>query len=193
MTLETSTGLPQADVAVVRGLAARVAELAALPVQQERIREWEALNGLRPERPMAMIDEIPWHELAVAGQPDAESLALASAHPFARDVETMLRRELYRWDHLRVDMVVEPYLDIKKVINRPGWGFQIAESTIDQGEGNDIRSHHYEDQLENPEDVEKFRALEPSLNAAATAEREAWAHELLDGLLEVRMQGPHRV
>jgi len=189
MTAETSTGLPRADVAVVRGLAGRVAELAALPVQQERIREWEALNGLRPERPMAMIDEIPWHELSAAGQPGADELAVASAHPFAREIETALRRELYRWNHLRVDMVVRPYLDIKKAINRPGWGFRIAESTIDQGEGNEIRSHHYEDQLEQPEDIAKFQALEPSLDVERTAEREAWAHELLDGLLDVRMHG----
>ena len=189
MTAETSVGLPQADVETVRGLAARVAELAALPVQQERIREWQALNALRPERPMAMIDEIPWHELATPGQPGADELVVAATHPFAREIEARLRHELYGWNHLRVDMVVEPYLDIKKVINRPGWGLRIAEDTIDQGAGNEIRSHHYTDQLANPEDVEKFRALEPSLNAEATAEREAWAHELLDGLLEVRMQG----
>ena len=37
--------------------------------------------------------------------------------------------------------------------------------------------------------MEKFRVLEPSLDVEATAEREAWAHECLDGLLEVRMQG----
>ena len=187
MATETSTGLPAADVAAVRGLAARVAELAALPVQRERIREWEALNGLRPERPMAMLDEIPWHELAAPGVLAAEELATQSTHPFARDVETRLRRELYCWNHMRVDMVVEPYLDIKKAINRPGWGLRIAEDTIDQG--GEVRSHHYSDQLASPEDVEKFRALEPSLDAERTAEREAWAHELLDGLLEVRMQG----
>jgi hypothetical protein len=189
MTTETSTGLPAADVAVVRELAARVAEIAALPVQQERIREWEALNGLRPERPMAMIDEIPWHELVAPGLPGADELAMATSHPFARELETKLRRELYRWNHVRVDMVMEPYVDIKKVINRPGWGIRITEDTIDQGSGSVVQSHHYSDQLENPEDIEKFRALEPSLDVEATAEREAWAHELLDGLLEVRMQG----
>jgi hypothetical protein len=37
--------------------------------------------------------------------------------------------------------------------------------------------------------VEKFRVLEPNLDVESTAEREAWAHECLDGLLEVRMQG----
>ena len=180
---ETSTGLPAADVAVVRELAATVAELAALPVQQERIREWEALNGLRPERPMAMIDEIPWHEMNVD-----DELTVLSTHPFARELEATLRRELYRWNHMRVDMVVEPYVDIKKVVNRPGWGIRIAEDTIAQ-DGGVVQSHHYEDQLANPEDVEKLRVLEPSLDVARTAEREAWAHECLDGLLEVRMQG----
>lgn len=189
MTTETSTGLPQSDVKIIRGLAAAVAELAALPVQQETIRLWEAHNGLKPERPMAMIDEIPWHELTAPGVVGADELAVATSHPFAREIETRLRRELYRWGHVRVDMVVEPYLDIKKAINRPGWGMRIAEDTLDQGEGNEIRSHHYADQLEHPEDIEKFRALEPSLNVEKTAEREAWAHELLDGLLEVRMQG----
>ena len=188
---ETSTGLPQADVAVVRELAAKVAEIAALPVQQERIREWQALNGLKPERPMAMIDEIPWHELRTAGVAGADELVTRTSHPFAQELETKLLRELYRWNHLRVDMVVEDYVDIKKVINRPGWGIRITEDTINQGEGSAIQSHAYSDQLENPEDIEKFREPELSLDVAATAEIEARAHECLDGILGVRMQGWH--
>jgi len=187
MTIETSTGLPAADVAVVRGLARRIAEIAALPVQQERIREWQALNGLRPERPMAMIDEIPWHELATPGVLAADELTVQSTHPFTRELETRFLRELYRWNHLRVDMVVEPVVDVAKVINRPGWGLRIKDDTIDQG--GVVQSHHYSDQLAEPEDVEKIRVMEPSLNVEATAEREAWAHECLDGILDVRMQG----
>ena len=183
----TTNGLPAADVAVVRELAARVAEIAALPIQRETIRLWERHNGLRPERPMVMIDEIPWHELAAPGVPGADELKVASTHTFTRELETTLRRELYRWNHMRVDMVVEPYVDIKKVIDRPGWGIRIAEATIDQGGA--VQSHAYHDQLANPEDIEKLRVLEPSLDVERTAEREAWAHECLDGLLEVRMQG----
>ena len=182
----TSLGLPAADVAVVRELAARVAGLAALPVQRETVRLWEKLNGLEPERPMAMIDEIPWHELA-GDVPGGDELVTRTTHPFARELETRFLRELYRWNHMRVDMVVEPVVDVAKVINRPGWGLKVAEATIDQG--GVVQSHHYEDQLANPEDVEKIRVMEPSLDVEATAEREAWAHECLDGILEVRMQG----
>lgn len=188
---ETSTGIPQADVAVIRELAAKVAEIAALPVQQMRIREWEALNDLRPARPMAMIDEIPWHELSRPGVLAAEELVVVSTDSFTRELETRLRRELYRWNHMRVDMVVRPYMDFSKVICTTGWGLSIEEDTIEQGEGSNIRSHHYSDQLANPEDIEKFREPEVWLDEAATAEVEAKARECLDGILGVRMQGWH--
>ena len=83
---------------------------------------------------MAMIDEIPWHELASPGVPGAGELVVVSTHPFTRELETRLRRELYRWNHVRVDMVVRPWLDFGKVIKHglgppdrrehpgPGWG-----------------------------------------------------------------------
>ena len=45
--------LSQADLGVLQTLAHEVAEIAALPVQQETDRLWKALNGLRPARPMA--------------------------------------------------------------------------------------------------------------------------------------------
>lgn len=184
MSIMTSTGLPAADVVVVRELAARIAELAELPVQQERIREWEALNDLRPERPMAMIDEIPWHEMNVD-----DELTVLCTDPFTRELETRLRQELYRWDHMRVDMVIRPFLDFKKVINHSGWGLGIEEETIEVGDGNTIMSHHYEDQLANPEDIEKLRVPDISLDVERTAEVETKAHECLDGILGVRMQG----
>jgi hypothetical protein len=191
MTAETSTGLPAADVAIVRELASKLAEIAALPVQEERVREWTALNDLRPERPMAMIDEIPWHEMATPGVPGADELAVVSTDPFARELETRIRRELWRWNHARVDMVVRPYLDFGKTIRTTGWGLSIQDDTLDQGEGNVVQSHAYADQLENPEDIAKFKEPELWLDEAATAETEAKAHELLDGILGVRMQGWH--
>ena len=57
---DLSISLPPEDIAVVRELAARVAEIAALPVQQETIKLWQDLNALRPQRPMIQIDEVPW-------------------------------------------------------------------------------------------------------------------------------------
>ncbi len=191
--IRTTTGLPGADVVAVRELAAKVAELAALPVQQERIREWQALNGLRAERPMAMIDEIPWHELAAEGVPGADELAVTSTHPFTRELEARLRRELYCWNHMRVDMVVRSHVDFDRVVEHDGYGVAITEATLDRGDGNTIVSHHYEDILAGEDDVARLRPPAIRLDPERTAEVEAMAHECLDGILEVRMQGWNQI
>ena len=43
---------PEADVGVLRDLAARVAEIAALPVQEERAEMWRRHNRLEHGRPL---------------------------------------------------------------------------------------------------------------------------------------------
>ncbi len=53
------------DRATIRELAAQAAEIAALPVQEEKRRLWRRLNGLAPERPMVMIDQVCWNEMDV--------------------------------------------------------------------------------------------------------------------------------
>jgi len=131
-----------------------------------------------------MIDEMPWHELNRDGE-----LTIRSSDPFSRGLETSLRQTLYAWNHVRCDMVVEPYVDISKVIRHSGFGISIAGDTILQGEGNDISSHRYSDQLATEEDLARLRVPDIELDVAATAAVEAMAHECLDGLLDVRMQG----
>ena len=100
------------DIAIIRELATSVAEIAALPVQGETIGLWKALNGLKPVRPMVMIDQVPWHEMDVEGE-----LALQCEDEFCRAVEMQLRRTLYAWKHMRGDMVVEPVVEIPKAIS----------------------------------------------------------------------------
>jgi hypothetical protein len=173
-----------ADVAVLRGLAARVAEIAALPTQQETIGLWKAVNSLRPVRPMVMIDQIPWHEMHVD-----DELTLRTEDAFARELETQLRRTLYQWAHMRADMVVRPLVQIRKVITHDGFGAGKVEETLAQDSENDIVAHHYTDQFPNEGDQHKIRIPTVTLDAAATAEREAKAHEALDGILDVQMQG----
>lgn len=174
------------DKAILRELARRVAEIAALPVQQETIALWKALNRLQPVRPMALIDQIPWHEMDVDGE-----LALQTEDAFCRDLETQLRRTLYRWKHLRVDMVVEPYVEIPKVILGAHLGIQPIEERAITDPANDVVGHYYRDQLQTEEDLEKIRRPQVALDAEATARLEEQAHDIFDGILQVRMQGLH--
>jgi len=176
--------IPQHDRILLRDLASQVAEIAALPVQQETIRLWKALNGLRPERPMFMIDQVCWHEMNVD-----DELTLRCETPFCRSLEVGLRRTLYSWRHMRADMVVEPVIEVPKAIHNTGFGLGVAEDCLAIDPTSDVVSHHYHDQLRTEADLEKIRRPEVWLDEAATAQAEEQAHELFDGLLEVRMQG----
>jgi hypothetical protein len=172
------------DRDVLQDLGEQMAEIAALPVQQETIALWKASNGLRPERPMVMIDQIPWHEMEVDGE-----LAVQAEDEWCRRLETGLRRALYAWRHMRADMVVEPVIDVPKVIRGLGFGIERVENTAVLDPANDVVGHYYLDQLQGEEDLEKIKTPQVALDEEATALAEARAHEIFDGILEVRMQG----
>ncbi len=176
--------LSQMDKTILRELGRQIAEIAALPVQQETINLWKALNGLKPVRPMVLIDQVCWHEMDVDGE-----LALRTEDPFCRAIETQLRRTLYAWRHMRVDMVVDPWIDIPMRIDGAHLGIQPIEDRSVLDPANDVVGHYYIDQLKTEEDLEKIRMPEVSLDEEATALAEAQAHEIFDGILDVRMQG----
>ena len=168
----------------MRELGAQVAEIAALPVQQETIALWKALNGLRPIRPMVMIDQVCWHEMEAG-----DELALRSEDEFCRRIETTLRRTLYSWRHMRADMVVEPVVEIPKVIRGDHFGIHTVERAAVLDPQNDVYGHAYIDQLQTEDDLKKIRQPEICLDEAATAEAQERAHSIFDEILQVRMQG----
>jgi hypothetical protein len=172
------------DIEILRDLGRRLAGIAALPDQQATIGLWKAVNALRPVRPMVMIDQVPWHELNVD-----DELTLRTEDDFCRELETRLRRQIYQWNHMRADMVVMPLVVVPKVIRDDGFGVGIAQEILAVDPGNEIVSHSFVDQLSTPEDVARIRPPRVWLDVVATAEREAKAHEIFDGILGVQMQG----
>ncbi|MEI7437080.1 MAG: hypothetical protein WCL16_09790 [bacterium] len=172
------------DVAVVRQLAARVAEIAALAVQEEKRALWRKLNALKPERAMVMIDQVCWHELNAGGE-----LTLNCRDAECRAYEEILRRTLYQWNHFHVDEVVENFIRVPKAIHNSGFGIRILEETAVGDPTNSIVGHKYENQFQTEADLEKIHLPQVSHDPAETARRLAVAHELFDGLLEVRLCG----
>ena len=172
------------DRNILRELARQVAEIAALPVQQETIALWKTLNGLKPVRGMVMIDQIPWHEMDVDGE-----LTLQTEDGFCRGIETRLRRTLYSWKHMRADMVVQPFVTINKAIGGTGFGVRVIEETAVSDPHNSVVGHYYIDQMKTEEDIMKIQMPNVAHNEDATKQSEERAHEIFDGILEVRMQG----
>lgn len=177
-----STSIRDRDI--LRELGRQVAEIAAFPVQQETIALWKALNSLKPVRGMVMIDQVSWHEMDVDGE-----LTLQTEDGFCRGIETQLRRILYSWKHMRADMVVRPFVTIHKAIGGAGFGVRVIEETAVTDPRSGVVGHRYIDQMKTEEDVMKIQMPKIVYNEDATKQAEERAHEIFDGILEVRVQG----
>ena len=142
------------DIVVLRELAARYAEIANDPVNMERRTLHTAVNDLKLMRPVVLIDEIPWHEMNIGNE-----LTLKCTDPDYRKVEDYFRKELYKWNHMQADMIVRPFYGVQKIVETTGIGMTASDEVRLQaapGADSAIMSHHYENQIESEEDIEKL-------------------------------------
>lgn len=179
-----SMPVDESEKNALRELGRRVAEIAALPVQQEKIGLWKALNGLNPVRPMVTIDQVCWNEMEVD-----DELTVQSENEFCRRIETILRQTLYRWEHMPVDMVVLPAMRLPRAIRCGDFGIRTNEEVAVTDPTNSVVGHSYTDQIETEEDIEKIKDPEVTEDVEVTARMEAAALEIFDGILDVEMVG----
>jgi hypothetical protein len=207
--------IAEKDKNIIRELAKRAAELAALPVNREREQRIRANNSLRPGRPIVWIDEIPWHEMDIDNE-----LVLQCLSPEAQAMEAYFRQVLYRWNHIQADMVVEDTFYVGKAYDttldssnpysasaaRPDeslwlrrWaaygtlfgisGVRVKEETLSTNRDNHIVSHHYEDQLDTEDKLEKLNP--PTIIARPDIDERnlALANDVFDGIMPVKLRG----
>lgn len=172
------------DRRILRELAEEVAEIAALPVQQERIEMWTRLNGLGKVKPMVWISEVPWHEMDVDGE-----LELKTEDEFCRMLETELRQTIYQWRYMRADMVVEPKVYCPLVIYDTGFGISESADMVRTDEKSSIVSRHFNPQIREEGDVEKIRMPEVVHDTEMTERNYQQMVDVFDGILQVEKRG----
>ena len=171
------------DTQVLRELARRQVEIAALPVQAENTRLWRRLNRLEKIRPLVWINEIPWHEMNVD-----DELSLRCQDPSLREVESSLRMLLYQWDHMRGDMVVDPVYYCPIICSPQStyadYGME-NNHVIPEGVG----SRQYLPMIHSEADVDKLRTPAVTVDWAETERRYQILCEIFDGILPVEKRG----
>jgi len=173
------------DREVLRRLAGRLAEIAALPVQQQTAERWRRLNALRPDRPMVWIDEVPWHEMDVDGD-----LVPRTEDPFWHPFERQMRRTLYQWRHMRVDMVVEDVIYSPLAIRwRRDFGIRTREQIARIDRRSNVVSHAYINQIRTEADVRRIRTPEVFHDEAESRRTFERLSEVFDGILRVEPRG----
>ncbi len=167
------------DRNLLRDLAKRVAEIAALPVMEQRRRDWMRHNALQRVRPMILLfPEGGWRELL----PDS---ALRCEDEEARGVESHLRRLIYHHQHFQDDTVMEREWRVHKVLRDTGWGLEPRYIPSPQATG----AWKFDPVIHKPADLKRITFPEVTYDEKATQERLARAHELFGDILEVRLRG----
>jgi hypothetical protein len=174
-----------ADKAILRDLAKRVAEHAAQQIQADRIALWTRHNDLQDPQPVLLVDaENGWNELIVFER-DIECQGT-----MAQDWEMWLRKEIYWAEVVKDDRPIEATFYVPYLAENPDWG--INESRI----GLEDRSQAYtwKPKLEGATE-EEMLALDvasviPDLPVVVDYEASTrtleLAEEVFDGILQVR-------
>ncbi|HIU32829.1 MAG TPA: hypothetical protein IAB66_11785 [Candidatus Caccousia avistercoris] len=172
------------DRTILRRLAAKYRMYAEEEHNAQRARLHKAGNDLRMIRPVVLIDELPWHEMELE-----DELTLRCQDPFLRETEQFLRREIYKYEHLRADMVLRPFVPVQKVVHSTGIGIDVQEETLATEAGNHIVSHEYEDQLSTEEDLEKLHPARITYDEQETNRRFQLLGEMIGDLIPIRKTG----
>ena len=172
------------DAKVIGELAKRYADLAALPENGEREARIRRVNGLKPERPPVWINEIPWNEMDIDNK-----LVLRCEDTDARRIEDFLRKNLFRWEYFRADMVLPRAVPVCKAMSDTGCGLSADESTIAFDPRNHIVSHEYHDQLDNDAKLDALTCPVISADPDADARNLSKARELLGDALPAELKG----
>jgi hypothetical protein len=172
------------DRSILRALADQYAEFATLPVHRTTIQEWKRLNRLQHGRPLIWINEIPWHEMDVAGE-----LTLQCSDPFCRLQEQQLRQMIYQWRHMPCDMVLDPVFYCLKVICDTGFGIVEDIEVQRTDAANSVISRQFHGQIRSEADIARIKTPEVSCDTEATGENYETLAALFGDILPIEKRG----
>ncbi len=176
------------DADILKRLAERVAEIAALPEQRQRRELWRGVNDLEKKTAIIMKhDELPWNEMK--GESGLENETSGS---FSQSIEQQLRRTIYQWEHMRCDMVVEPVLLSWLAIVDSGVGLEVREDLIPQGAtapSEWVHAHHYTPVIRDESDIKKIVMPQITHNEEISRTLHEARKKLVGDFLEVKECG----
>ncbi len=172
------------DKQILRELGKRKYEIGSLSVQQEIVSLWKRLNSLEHVRPLVLITEIPWHEIATK----RHELVPQCRDRFLAQIEIGLRRELYQWDHFACDMVVEPVIYSQVVCDPTSCyaDYGLEPQLIRMPDAKDVL---YEPLIKSLDDIEKIKSPKVWVDVDLTLKRQNLLDEIFDGVIPVETRG----
>lgn len=178
------SAVPTADIGAVRALAEQKCRLAADPVNLERRDAWYSHDAGPGGRPMVLAE--------VGGIRDhchpLDSLEAACQHPWTRAVERGLRAEIWQFEQLRDDHVIEPWDNVGWQVQVSGYGVEVVQHQPDFDGTLGARS--WDPPIGDLDrDLDQLCPRTYTVDRAATLDEVARREALFGAALPVRLRG----
>lgn len=175
-------GILPSDRTVLRELAERKIAVAHDAENVERRRLWYALDDGFAERPMVLAES--W--VSFEDMPDSN---LVCQEEWARDIEKTLRFEIFQFEQIGDDHVVEPHVNVNWDVTASDYGVEVRQEYAERVSGN-ISSRHWDPPIKDLDrDLDKLRPRAFSVNREKTWAWKAFLDEVFAGILDVRIRG----
>jgi len=173
----------QKDRTILRDLAKRVAEIAALAEQTGKARLWTACNDLHSERAVVYADpQGGWREL------DAAWMKSGCEDESVRGVEHSLRRKILRHEHIPDDFPILNTFDIPVRVTGNGYGDYGLDLEVERTD-KDRFAYHIVPAVQNEADLAKLHPRPIQIDHEATDRQVEFARGLFGDILDVRKRG----
>ena len=170
------------DLNILRTLAERKAEIAEEEANKERRRLWYALDEGTSERPMVLAES--W--VSFEDLPDA---TLHCRAEWARKLEHDLRFEIFVFERIRDDHVVEPFINLNWDVTCSNFGVEVRTEWAGRVSGN-VSSRRWEPPIKNIDrDSHLLRARNYTVDRKKTLAWKAHLDEVFKGILPTRIRG----
>ena len=166
------------DRGILRGLALRVAAIAAEPIQRERAGLIKSLNELKPVRPVVLaFPEGGWNDLL----PDSE---MKCRDPLPRQWERALRMKIYQHEQIGSDVPVLDTFTVAPVYVMGDFGVTVHwDRPANRGAGK------WDPPIKTRRDFEKLRWRQVGVDRAETQRQVELAAGIFGDILKVRVSG----
>ncbi|MFH1008583.1 MAG: hypothetical protein V1800_13975 [Candidatus Latescibacterota bacterium] len=176
--------LTQHDIDRLRLLADRKAEIAQDPVNLERKACWYALDAGSNERPMILAEVMGVRD----EKPPLPDSVLQCDDSWARGIEKTLLLEIYQFDVLKDDHVVEPFVKTSWKVAVSGYGVEVVQHSAD-ADGR-MGARRWDSPIRDLDaDFDRLQLRTYSVDREATHTEKERLEQVFGSILPVRIRG----
>lgn len=183
MPQPTAYSLPNADLKILRALAHQKLELANQPVNLERRTAWLACHALQPTRPMILTEHGGVHDTHSPFTP-----GLQCNEAWCRNIESALRQDIWRFEVLKDDHVLEPRATLNWHVDTGDYGVTKVTHTADND--GQLGAQRWDPPIVDIDrDFDKLKPRSFSVNRESTMAYKAALEHVFADILPVEIRG----